>query len=146
MDRPLGFRALLSGPFLARSTGTRCSCSREGAEPSVGFVLGFGFSFMSSFPHREEVGSLWPQAWPPGLNFSTVENGRWLPQQPSPRLRPALWLGRVCLSGRGHCAGRCCPLHPPACCHRPEALRRWKGSWVGREILGSLNSYIVWCD
>lgn len=52
-------------------------------------------------PQREIVGSLWPQAWPPGLNFSTVENGRRLPQQLSHRLRPALRLGRVCLSGRG---------------------------------------------
>lgn len=61
-------QSLIDGEFPALSTETCWCCSKAGVEPGGRVLVGFEFSFMSSFPPREEEGVLWPQAQPPGPN------------------------------------------------------------------------------
>lgn len=55
-------QSFMDGEFPALSTETCWYCSKAGVEPGGRVLVGFEFSFPSSFPPGEEGGLLWPQA------------------------------------------------------------------------------------
>ena len=125
MPWQLQFRASLLWEFPALSTEEYRDCSNAGRELGLGVLVGFGLSFMSSCPSREEEGLLWPQAWPPG------------PGQLSQCTAPLL--GTVTSVGKGSPWRQVPSADPPACRlsqARPEALMRQKGIRAGIKIPG----------
>lgn len=137
----LGFRAVWLGQFPALSTEKHWYCSKAGAEPGLGFLVGFGFSFMSFFPQRDEVGLLWPQAWLLVSGLVRLEESSCLTALPCCWVvsvkKGSLW--RQVLPWKS-----ACQLSEA----RPEALMRQKGIWAGIKIPGESEflDCLVWLN